>query len=58
MLESVPTDVHMFSGLPHGFPLVKGLTADVKRWNDVMSNGILWALSKPEATHKFEIKTE
>ncbi|OTA68563.1 hypothetical protein K449DRAFT_412375 [Hypoxylon sp. EC38] len=54
----VPTDVHMFPGLPHSFATVFPSLSESKRWNTVMDEGILWTLSKPTATGVFEIKTK
>jgi hypothetical protein len=56
-LISVPTNVHVFPGLPHGFRRYKDKLSECKRWDEVMSNGISWALSNP-ASGPFVIKTE
>lgn len=54
----VPTDVHVFPGVPHGFRRYGDkLAASSKRWDEVMTNGISWALSSPEVG-SFEIKSE
>lgn len=53
----VPTDVHVFPGLPHGFR-VHATLSECKRWDSVMAHGVQWALSKPVATGVFEIKTK
>ncbi|GAQ04004.1 carboxylesterase NlhH [Aspergillus lentulus] len=55
--NGVPTDVHVFPGLPHGFR-VHATLSKCKRWDSVMAHGVQWALSKPAATGVFEIKTE
>ncbi|SPJ85045.1 related to lipase/esterase [Fusarium torulosum] len=52
----VPTDVHVFKGLPHGFRRFGDQLTESKRWDAVMENGIKWALSNPEPSAKFEIK--
>ncbi|KAH6652043.1 Alpha/Beta hydrolase protein [Truncatella angustata] len=54
----VATDVHLFPGLPHGFRRAGDKVADSERWDQVMEKGIIWALSKPVATKKLQIKTE
>ncbi|KAF4989382.1 hypothetical protein FGRMN_9151 [Fusarium graminum] len=54
----VPTDVQVFSGLPHGFRRFGDQLTESKRWDAVMENGIKWALSNPAPTGKFEIKLE
>ncbi|KAI5923498.1 Alpha/Beta hydrolase protein [Camillea tinctor] len=53
----VPTDIHMFPGLPHSFAMFPELS-EVQRWNRVMDEGISWILSKPIATGRFDIKLE
>ncbi|KAJ5983093.1 hypothetical protein N7481_005192 [Penicillium waksmanii] len=56
--NGVPTDVHVFPGVPHGFRRYGDkLAASSKRWDEVMTNGISWALSSPECG-SFEIKSE
>ncbi len=55
----VPTDVNLFLGVPHGFRRFGDkLEKECKRWDRVVVQGILWALSAPEATEVFEVKTE
>lgn len=54
----VPTDVHLFPGLPHGFRRAGDKLAASEHWDKVMEQGITWALSNPAATGKFEIKIE
>ena len=56
-LISVPTDVHVFPGVPHGFRRYKDKLSESKRWDEVMSNGIGWALTNP-APGPFVIKAE
>ncbi|KAK3311947.1 Alpha/Beta hydrolase protein [Apodospora peruviana] len=57
--QGVATDIHLFEGLPHGF---RRFGADklpeCTRWDRVVAEGITWALSKPEASGKFEVKTD
>ncbi|CZR37519.1 uncharacterized protein FPRO_02220 [Fusarium proliferatum ET1] len=52
----VPTDIHIFKGLPHGFRRYGDQLSESKRWDRVMEQGIIWALSSPEA-RQFEVKT-
>ncbi|RBR06159.1 uncharacterized protein FIESC28_11174 [Fusarium coffeatum] len=54
----VPTDVHLFNGLPHGFRRFGEQLSESERWDKVMENGIKWALSNPPPTGKFEFKLE
>ncbi len=54
----VPTDVTVFPGVPHGFRRYGDKLSECKRWDKVVEDGILWALSGPKATGVFEIKAE
>jgi len=54
----VPTDVHVFKGLPHGFRRYGEQLSECQRWDRIVENGIVWALSGPDATGVLEIKTE
>lgn len=54
--DSVPTDIHVFKGLPHGFRRYGDQLTESKRWDKVMEEGITWALSNPEARN-FEVKS-
>ncbi|PLB51440.1 putative lipase/esterase [Aspergillus steynii IBT 23096] len=53
--NGVPTDVNVFTGLPHGFRR-HGALSESKRWDAVMNQGIKWALGDPVATGAFDIK--
>jgi hypothetical protein len=53
----VPTNVHVFRGVPHGFRMYGDKLSGSKRWDEVMSAGISWALSKPEPV-PFEIHSD
>ncbi|KAK1142947.1 hypothetical protein N8T08_007188 [Aspergillus melleus] len=55
--NGVPTDVNVFTGLPHGFRRHSTLS-ESKRWDAVMNRGIKWALSGPTGTEDFVIKDE
>ncbi|KAI1334651.1 Alpha/Beta hydrolase protein [Xylariaceae sp. FL0016] len=54
----VPTDVNMFSGLPHGFRRAGDKIQDSERWDRVMERGVLWVLDSPVSAGEFEIKTK
>lgn len=55
---SVPTDVTVLRGVPHGFRRYgNDLERASKKWDEVMSDGITWALSNPTAG-PWEIKTD
>ncbi|KXG52738.1 Alpha/beta hydrolase fold-3 [Penicillium griseofulvum] len=54
--NGIPTNVHVFPGVPHGFRRYKTLP-DSKRWDEVMSDGIAWALTNP-SPGPFEIKSK
>ncbi|KAE8379146.1 Alpha/Beta hydrolase protein [Aspergillus bertholletiae] len=45
----VPTDVHVFRGLPHGFRRYGNQLSASKKWDEVMAQGIQHALSGPVA---------
>ncbi|CDM31289.1 hypothetical protein DTO013E5_78 [Penicillium roqueforti] len=54
--NGIPTNVHVFPGVPHGFRRYKQLP-DSERWDEVMSDGIAWALTSP-LPGPFEIKSK
>ncbi|KAJ5647767.1 hypothetical protein N7490_004139 [Penicillium lividum] len=54
----VPTDITVFRGLPHSFRRHgTALERASQKWDEVMSDGISWALSNPKAG-AWEIKTD
>ncbi|KAH7087459.1 Alpha/Beta hydrolase protein [Paraphoma chrysanthemicola] len=54
---NVPTDIRLFKGVPHGHRRFgDALKKASKDWDDCVEEGILWVLSKPQATGKFEVK--
>ncbi|KAK4102537.1 hypothetical protein N658DRAFT_506170 [Parathielavia hyrcaniae] len=53
--RGVPTNVHVFSGMPHAFRRYGAALSESARWDEVMHGGIKWALTRPQATGKFEI---
>jgi hypothetical protein len=52
----VPTDVHVFKGLPNGFRMMGNKLSASAEWDKVLLNGIQWALSKPNKAVDFVIK--
>jgi hypothetical protein len=42
--------------MPHAFRKFGAALSESVHWDEVMHGGIKWALSKPVATGKFEIK--
>jgi hypothetical protein len=55
-LFSVPTDVNLFMGVPHGFRRFGDKLSASKLWDKAMEGGIGWVLSQPSASQQFEIK--
>ncbi|CAG8182383.1 unnamed protein product [Penicillium olsonii] len=55
--NGVPTNVHVFPGVPHSFRRWGEKLPGSKRWDQLMSEGTSWALSKP-AAGPFEIHSE
>ncbi|EAU37572.1 conserved hypothetical protein [Aspergillus terreus NIH2624] len=55
--NGVPTDVNVFSGLPHGFRRYGNKLSESKRWDSVICEGIKWTLSNPVA-NEFVVKVE
>ena len=56
-VTSVPTDINLFKGLPHGFRRYGTLT-EAARWDKVMEDGIRWAIKKPSPSYEFNVKLE
>ncbi|KAF2994582.1 hypothetical protein E8E13_001508 [Curvularia kusanoi] len=52
----VPTEIRLFKGVPHGHRRFGKALKASDHWDQCIDEGILWALSKPQATGKFEIK--
>lgn len=55
--DSVPTNVHVYKGLPHGFrrygvQLQEASTA----WDETITSGIRWILEKPKAVEKINVQ--
>ncbi|EAT77288.1 hypothetical protein HBH56_186170 [Parastagonospora nodorum] len=53
---NVPTETRLFKGVPHGHRRFGDALKASKHWDDCVEEGILWVLSKPQATGKFEVK--
>ncbi|KAM5344094.1 hypothetical protein ACJ41O_012631 [Fusarium nematophilum] len=53
----VPTDIHVFKGLPHGFRRFGKQLTECDRWDKVMEDGIRWALSCPDPSWTFSIQS-
>jgi hypothetical protein len=53
----VPTNVNVFRGVPHGFKLFGNKLSASKRWDEVIADGISWAMNNPIAG-PFEIKSD
>ncbi|PCG98451.1 Alpha/beta hydrolase fold-3 [Penicillium occitanis (nom. inval.)] len=55
--SGVPTNVTVFRGLPHGFALFGNKLPASKRWDEVVADGISWAMSNPVGD-SFKIKSD
>ncbi|CBY00816.1 hypothetical protein IAQ61_011726 [Plenodomus lingam] len=53
---NVPTETRLFRGVPHGHRRFGKELKASEHWDQCVEEGILWVLSKPEATGKFEVK--
>lgn len=49
------TDINLFKGVPHGYRGAAPHLEASKAWDEVLQQGILWTLSKPKVTGKFEV---
>lgn len=48
-MRSVPTDVHVFQGVPHGFRRYGAqLKTATAAWDRTITDGIAWILSRPQ----------
>ncbi|KAF3005331.1 hypothetical protein E8E14_002943 [Neopestalotiopsis sp. 37M] len=54
----IPTDVHVFPGLPHAFATIPGLDKAKQRWDTILDGAVAWVLSKPSNEGNFTIQTE
>lgn len=52
---NVPTEVTLFKGVPHGHRRFGKALKASDHWDECVDEGILWALSKPQATGKFVV---
>jgi hypothetical protein len=46
----------LFKGVPHGHRRFGDALKASQHWDDCIDDGILWVLSKPQATGKFDVK--
>ncbi|KAF4815065.1 AB hydrolase superfamily protein [Colletotrichum siamense] len=53
--SGVPTETHIFRGVPHGFRRFGDKLSESKHWDNVTDYGIKWALTKPTASGHFVI---
>ncbi|KAI4945773.1 hypothetical protein J4E91_007686 [Alternaria rosae] len=53
---NVPTSTMLFKGVPHGHRRFGKALKASEHWDQCVDEGILWVLSKPEATGKFEVR--
>lgn len=53
---NVPTEIRLFKGVPHGHRRFGKALKASEHWDQCVDEGILWALSKPKATGKFDVK--
>ncbi|KAH6622029.1 Alpha/Beta hydrolase protein [Boeremia exigua] len=54
--QNVPTEVRLFKGVPHGHRRFGKALKASDHWDECVDEGILWALSKPQATGTFNVK--
>ncbi|KAI4941393.1 hypothetical protein J4E86_010425 [Alternaria arbusti] len=52
---NVPTSTTLFKGVPHGHRRFGKALKASEHWDQCVDDGILWVLSKPKATGKFDI---
>ncbi|KAL2136179.1 hypothetical protein VTI74DRAFT_5057 [Chaetomium olivicolor] len=55
--SGVPTDVHLFKGVPHGFRRFGEKLSASEKWDEVMENGIRWALWSHTEIPAFKVHT-
>lgn len=52
----VPTDITLFKGVPHSYRRFGKALKASEHWDECVDGGILWVLSGPKATGKFDVK--
>lgn len=57
-MGSIPSKTHLFHGVPHGFRRFGDKLSASKKWDAAIDEGILWCLSGPKATGKFDVIVE
>ncbi|KAF1833228.1 hypothetical protein BDW02DRAFT_570217 [Decorospora gaudefroyi] len=53
---NVPTEIRLFKGVPHGHRRFGTALKASEHWDQCVDEGILWVLSKPKATGRFDVK--
>ncbi|KAK5202987.1 hypothetical protein LTR96_011124 [Exophiala xenobiotica] len=54
--NGVPININVFKGLPHGFRRFGKRLPASDHWDNVMNQGILWALGSPCASGQFAVR--
>ncbi|KIW12827.1 hypothetical protein PV08_08014 [Exophiala spinifera] len=54
--NGVPTNIHVFKGVPHGFRRFGDKLSASAAWDQVMEEGIAWSLSRPSASGVFNVQ--
>ena len=54
--RSVPTNVNVFQGVPHGFTRFGDALPATEHWYRVFAEGVLWSLSAPAPAAEMEIR--
>ena len=55
-VRSVPTTIHVFQGLPHGFRRFGEKLSACAIWDKVMEDGIRQALKRPPPSTEYKIQ--
>jgi hypothetical protein len=57
-IYSIPTKTHLFRGVPHGFRRFGDKLSASQKWDAAIDEGIMWCLSGPRASGKFDVVDE